>query len=56
LGWGDIVGALEDLAAKGRANAELDSKCINYAISLGPDDLEEFQKLIGTVQVEEVCH
>jgi predicted lipoprotein len=51
-----IIGAIEELAEKGVDEAELDSKCMKYALTLGPDDVEELEQLMGTGEVVELRH
>ncbi|MDR6373915.1 hypothetical protein [Paraburkholderia caledonica] len=51
-----IVGTVADLAAQGQADAELDSKCMNYALTLGPDQIKEFEELMGTDDVQATQH
>lgn len=51
-----IVGTVADLAAQGQADAELDSKYMNYALTLGPDQIKEFEELMGTDDVHATQH
>jgi hypothetical protein len=46
-----IVGAIEELAQKSVDEAELDSKCMQYALTLGPDDVEELEQLMGIGEI-----
>jgi hypothetical protein len=51
-----IVGTVADLATKGQVDAELDSKCMNYTLSLGPDEIEEFEQLMETGELHATQH
>ncbi|MFM0393750.1 hypothetical protein [Paraburkholderia phytofirmans] len=50
-----IIASLEVLATQGESGAELDAQCMSYAVSLGPDDLEEFEALMGTGETEQAA-